>query len=400
MPDFDHDDQLLTNAFAGFRDEVTPYVKPAGTAAARATVQHRHKVRAVAASGLAALAIAVPVVAYAAGGAKSNGPPAVPADSPSVVVTTTSPAAPSPDASTTPAAPDGRITKADLGNATFNIPAWPKGFDDGCAKGSVKFASGKASTDSSTRIQGDPVYIDVDHDGAQETVVIVSCSPQGTDYKVLALDRDAQGKIVTLGQVVGSAGSEGQEGKDIETIWGVEAGDNGQVRVDVGEYRPCCDMTQSSQHQWRMYGWNGSAFTQTGGPTAFGPNPNVTDLTVSAEKLTMVATGATAWEGTFKLTIHNAGQFATPGKVEINLIINQTWTVLSTTDCKVQTGNTACQVSSIPAGGSKVVTIKLSAQTQPQLSECTVYVYAVNDQHGVYRSLKDPASTKVQVVQA
>ncbi|MEV6928673.1 hypothetical protein AB0M46_29860 [Dactylosporangium sp. NPDC051485] len=401
MPDFDNDDELLANAFAGFRNEVTPYVKPAGTAAAHATLRHRNKVRAVAASGLAALAIAVPMVAYAAGGGESNGPPALPADSPSVVVTSTSPAAPSPDASTTPAAPDGRITKADLSNATFNVPAWPKGFDDRCAKGMVKFTASEASGNPSTQIEGDPVYVDVDHDGAQETIVIVSCGTQGTDYKVLALDRDAQGKIVTLGQVVGSAGTPGKEGKDIETIWKTEAGDNGQVRVDVGEYRPCCAYVQASQHQWRTYGWNGTAFTQTAGPTTFGPNPKVGNLSVSAGKLTMVATGPSTWEGTIKVTVHNAASFASPGKVEISFNLPQGSTVQST-DCQIRPDAqpSPCLSGSIPAGGTKVFTIKLTTTIDPQTVDLNVVAAPVTDNGGAYPTLDNTGSAKVQVVKA
>jgi hypothetical protein len=99
-----------------------------------------------------------------------------------------------------------------------------------------------------------------------EAIQLISCSPQGSDYQVLAFDQDASGRVVTLGQVVASAGSQGREGVDIMTIWGIATGDNGRVRVDVGEYRPCCAAAQASQHQWRAYGWNGRTFTQTADP--------------------------------------------------------------------------------------------------------------------------------------
>ncbi|MER7279818.1 hypothetical protein ABT369_35800 [Dactylosporangium sp. NPDC000244] len=87
----------------------------------------------------------------------------------------------------------------------------------------MKFSGGNGGAHPPLKLEGDPAYVDVDHDGAQETIMLLSCSPQGSDYKVLAFDRDATGKIVTLGQVVGSAGSEGKQGADIETIWAVQA---------------------------------------------------------------------------------------------------------------------------------------------------------------------------------
>lgn len=400
MPDFTNDD-LLTSAFADFRSEASTYVRPAGTAAARATVQHRHKVRTIAASTIAALAIATPVAAYAAAGSDSNGPPATPATSSSAVETTTSPAAPTTAASATASAPDGRISKTDLGNATLSIPSWPKGFDDGCPKGSVKFSDGKAGGNAILKLQGDPVYVDVDHDGAQETVMLLSCSPQGYDYKVLAFDRDASGKIVTLGQVVGSAGNTGKQGTDIETIWEAQAGDDGQVKVDVGEYRPCCDMAQASQHQWRTYGWNGTAFTQTGGPTAFGPNPNITDVTVTADKLTMTATGSGTWEGTLKVTVHNNAQFATPGKLRIALGVPDTWTLQAISGCTIQPDQlpVPCLGGSIPAGGSKVFTIKLTAPAAPQQTESGVWASAQDDNGRGYPGRNDATPGKFQIVQ-
>ncbi|GAA4259069.1 hypothetical protein GCM10022255_082280 [Dactylosporangium darangshiense] len=400
MPDFDNDD-LLSSAFAEFRGEASSYVKPAGTAAARATVQHRRKVRTIAASAIAALAIATPVAAYAAAGSDSNGPPATPEASTSAVETP-SPTAPSTAASSTAAAPDGRISKADLGNATLSIPSWPKGFDAGCPTGPVKLSGGKAGSTGSFRLEGDPVYVDVDHDGAQETVMLLSCSPQGSDYKVLVFDRDTAGAIVTLGQVVGSAGSEGRQGTDIETIWQVQAGDGGQVRVDVGEYRPCCDMAQASQHQWRTYGWNGTAFAQTGGPTAFGPNPNITDVTVAAGKLTMTATGSGTWAGTLTVTVHNNAQFATPGKLRIAFGVPDTWTVQAVSGCTIQPDElpVPCLSGSIPAGGSKVFTLKVTAPAAPQQSEGSVYSSAQDDQgRGYPFRNNNVAPAKFQIVQ-
>lgn len=401
----DFDDQLLAGAFAAFRDEVAPHVRPAGTAAAQETVHRRHRVRIIGATTLAALVVAAPVAAYAAIGGDSHGPPAVPGDSPSATSTdVTDPASSEPSAPPTETmspAPDGRISKADLGKSRLDIPAWPKGFDDSCPTGSVEFTDGKAGNGIEA-LQGDPVYVDVDHDGAQETVVLVSCSPQGSDYQVVALDRDTTGRIVTLGKVVGSAGNAGKEGSDIMTIWAVQAGDNGQVRVDVGEYRPCCEAMQASQHQWRAYGWNGNQFTQTGGPTAFGPNPNVTDLAITADRLTMTKQGDGSWAGTLRVTIHNAATFATPGQLRFVLGIDGSWQAQPGSECVFTSGQypLVCTLPSIGAGANRVLTIQLTASAGPLNTRCTGYVTAVDANGAGYPDRKSGGvSATVQVVE-
>ncbi|WP_432982108.1 hypothetical protein [Dactylosporangium sp. CA-233914] len=399
----DFDDQLLAGAFADFRDEVAPHVKPAGTAAAHETVLRRHRVRMIAATTLAALVVAAPVVAYAAAGDDSHGPPAVTGDSPSATSGPASPESSGSATGTVSAAPDGRISKTDLAKATLDIPAWPKGFDDSCPTGTVKFTGGKAGHNGIEALQGDPVYVDVDHDGAQETVALVSCSPQGSDYQVIALDRDTTGKVVTLGKVVGSAGNTGKQGSDIMTIWAIEAGDNGQVRVDVGEYRPCCEAMQASQHQWRTYGWNGDRFTQTGGPTAFGPNPKVADLAITADRLTMTRQGDGSWAGTLRVTIHNGAQFATPGKLQFSLNIDASWQAQPSTECRFTPGETPvnCTLPSIGAGADRVVTIPLTAPAGPLSHQCTVYANAVDTNGAGYPNRKsDGNSATVQVTEA
>lgn len=401
----DVDDRLLAHAFADFRDDLTPHVKPAGVAAAHDTVHRRHRVRMIAATTLATLFVAAPVAVYAASSDDSHGPPAVTGGSPSATsgdVSAPPSAGPSAQPSATgSAAPDGRISKADLSTATLHIPAWPHGFDDSCPTGTVKFTGGKAGQGIEA-LQGDPVYVDVDHDGVQETVVLVSCSPQGSDYQVLALDRDTTGKIVTLGKVVGSAGNTGKEGTDIMTIWAIEAAGNGQVRVDVGEYRPCCTAAQASQHQWRTYGWNGNQFAQTGGPTAFGPNPKVTDLSITADRLTMTKQGDGSWAGTLRVTIHNAAAFAVPGKLNFMLDVDASWQVQPDPDCHFTPGESplSCTVPSIGKGADRVLTIRFTAPAGPLSTRCTVYAGAVDATGAGYPDRKPGGVTAtVQVVE-
>jgi hypothetical protein len=67
-------DERLTSAFASFRNEVGPLVRPSGTGPARTTVRGRRRRRTVVLA--AAAVVAVPAVAYAVLG--DNTPPAVP----------------------------------------------------------------------------------------------------------------------------------------------------------------------------------------------------------------------------------------------------------------------------------------------------------------------------------
>ncbi|MER7004516.1 hypothetical protein ABT297_15910 [Dactylosporangium sp. NPDC000555] len=404
----DFNDQFLASAFAEFRGEVEPHVKPAGTAAAHDTVHRRHRVRMITATALAALAVAAPVAAYAAVTGDPHGPPpAVTGDAPSDLPSATSSDPASLEPSVAPAvagsaAPDGRISKADLSNATLNIPAWPKGFDEICPTGKVKFSGGKAGDRGLAALQGDPVYVDVDHDGALETVILISCSPQGSDYQVVALDRDTTGKIVTLGKVVGSAGNTGKEGSDIMTIWAIKAGDNGQVRVDVGEFRPCCEMAQASQHQWREYGWNGSRFTQTGGPAEFGPNPKVTDLVITADRLIMTKQSDGSWAGTLRVNIHNAAKVATPGKVWFGLSIDAGWQSQPGTDCPLNHDSPQnCTLPGIGAGADRSLTIRLTAPAGSLSTNSSLYAHAVDANGLVYPDRKEFGGVvaNVQVVQ-
>ncbi|HEX5594823.1 MAG TPA: hypothetical protein VFX61_02210 [Micromonosporaceae bacterium] len=70
MPEFDN----LDNMFAEFR-EGAPLVTPAGPGAARTVIRQRRRVQASAITGLAALVIAAPMVAYAAVAPEKNAPP-------------------------------------------------------------------------------------------------------------------------------------------------------------------------------------------------------------------------------------------------------------------------------------------------------------------------------------
>jgi hypothetical protein len=388
MADIDQDPRvahLLTTA----GHEATRFIHPEGVQAVRTTVRRRRRNRAIGAGVLAALVlIGGPIAALGRTGSHTT---------PAGTVTSGPTPSPSPSSSPPPpAAPDGKISAGTLRNATLTIPAWPaKGFDTSCP-------SGKVHLSGILKLEGNPVYEDVDQDGAQETVAVVSCNPQGSDYKVLAFDRDAAGRVVTLGQVVASSGTAGKPG-DILTVWGVEAGDTGQVRVDVGDYRPCCDEAQASQHQWRTYGWNGSAFTQTGGPTSFGPNPKVTDLSVTGKRLTMIRRADGTWHGILTVTVHNAAAYVTPGRVRLMVGVPGTWTATAS-GCTLSPDGTQpieCTLPALAKRAGRTVTLTFTAPAGSLDTLCQLWVASVNpDGAGYPDAHPDKGPTTMPVTEA
>ena len=406
MADIDHDPRVadLLNT-AG--QEATRFIHPAGVQAVQATVRRRRTNRVVGVGVAAALVlIGGPVVAMNQTGSRTPTTTSVDTttSSPTSAPASSSTPAPRPSTSSLPSsppppAPDGKISASTLRNARLTVPAWPtEGFDRDCPSGKVHFSNGKSGMLS---LEGNPVYQDVDSDGALETVSLVSCNPQGSDYKVLAFDRDATGKIVTLGQVVASAGTAGHHG-DILTIWGVESGDNGRVRVDVGDYRPCCDEAQASQHQWRTYGWNGTAFTQTGGPTSFGANPKATDLNATSKGLTMTKQADGTWRGTLSVTVRNATAFGTPGQVDLWVSVPDTWKA-TTSGCTLAPDvlPLECTLTALAKHDSRTVTLTLTAPAGALKASFQLGVKSVNPDGASYPDVNpDKAPTTVTVTKA
>ncbi|MGC9671484.1 hypothetical protein ACNTMW_33695 [Planosporangium sp. 12N6] len=370
MADID-DDVLITGAFASFRNEATPHVKPAGVAAAQETVRHRRRVRTIAATTLAALVVAGPAVAYAAINADPHGPPSQVATSQSPTPEPSTSAAPAPSASagpsSPPAAPDGRISEQELKHATLDLPAWPSDeFNRGCVSGPTTFTDdGRHYIKASMHLWiGKVAYADVDHDGATETIVVITCGDQGSTYQVVALDRDADGTIRTIGQVVAATGA-------IRTVFGVKSGPDGTVQVEVGDYPIPLGGTYEpdkplSQHQWRTYGWNGSRFTQVGGPTSFPVNPKVTDLATTTTDLVFGAPVDGVHRGSMTVTVRNLGPTALPYRVVVEVPAGLQ--LVAPTGCTVETFaqpvmNVTCDQGALAAGATKTVTFEFTTPT-------------------------------------
>ena len=138
------DDILVGGEFAGFRAAYAPVVHPAGTAAVRRTVRHRRRRTTVVTAAAVVLAVVIPVGANAALDRRPGPPPApaqtvTPAPSES---TSPPPSTPPPStASSTPAAPDGRITRSQLLAARLDLVSWPDA-PKTCISDDVRLRSG------------------------------------------------------------------------------------------------------------------------------------------------------------------------------------------------------------------------------------------------------------------
>ncbi|MGN9894721.1 hypothetical protein [Micromonospora sp. L31] len=282
-------------------------VTPAGSHAVRTTVRRRRKVAVTAGAAVALVLIAGPAAGYAALG-RGPAPPA-PATSTEPTPGTTQAPSVSPSASATSkaqAAPDGRISRAQLLAATVDLPAWAS--DAPCADAGARL-SDKGVQDGDNWLTT-VKYGDVDRDGAQETIAIIRCVYLQTGQsQVVAFDRNDSGNIVTLGRVVATDRIVGAPtAEKIGWISGIDPRADGSVRVKVGDSAPGGgESAETIQWQWRKYEWTGERFEQTGGPTTF-PAAKQADLRVTATDVTFgEPTADGTRHGNTTVTIHNAG---------------------------------------------------------------------------------------------
>lgn len=299
MPD--HIDDLLNASIASLRAEITPRIKPDGTAAVRATVQHRHRVRVITVSSLAAVLVLGPAAAYAALGFDRDGTPPV-TTTPDPTVRPTIPA------TSAPPLPDGRIPAEQLRSSTLDVPAFPGMAPAMCPNGKLAFVNGIYPKGGQL---GDPGVLEIVKTvharsavgGSFVTATLIRCQFADGDgsTQVVAYNRDAAGGTMFVGVVVGSK------------VLDVAEEPAGGIRAEVYDRAACCGYApEMKQKQWRTYGWNGSGFVQIDGPTAFPPNPFVTDLVVTASNLKFGPAQNKRRSGSMTVVVRNKGPFASP----------------------------------------------------------------------------------------
>lgn len=238
----------------------------------------------------ATIVVGVPLLAYAIFGTDGGEPRTTP----------------SPPAAT-PSAPDGRVPLAELDDSTLFIPAWPSDARYIGPSGWVEFTGGESGTLPGTSIRlylpdSQVGYGDVDHDGAQETVVNVASGNEGRSWQVLALDRDVRGKVVTIGRVTATTGRV-QVIRDDIRVDGA-----GAVRVKVGDFQVSAGEDPAlTQWQTRVYALRSDGFAQVGGATSFPDNARVTELAVTASDVILGPPVRGTRHGTLRVVVAVTG---------------------------------------------------------------------------------------------
>ncbi len=266
---FDPDD-VINDAFADFTTAAAPRVQPRGAAAVHTAVRYRRRARAVGLGVLALLLVVAPVAAYAAVSRGGQHMPVRPGPSPSATVSPSPSGTPSPSPSASPSlaarrvtVSTGELTIAQLTAGAVTIPAWLVSPGGICRGGMQTLTRGTGRVNRAANMVGLQVYqvayTNLDNDSALETAALITCQyGEAAEGQIVAFDRDASGHIATLGKV-----AEGH-------IWSLEVAATGGVTVDMSDMQACCETPHLLEiHQRRTYGWNGSGYVQTGGPTTF-----------------------------------------------------------------------------------------------------------------------------------
>ncbi|WP_433535807.1 hypothetical protein ACQPZK_28240 [Micromonospora sp. CA-249363] len=363
----------LAEEFAHYRRTVLEEVEVPGPAAVRRTASRRGR-RRLATTTATVLAL---FGGAAVGYATMNGPdrepgPVDPTPTPSArpsatatAATTASPSATASNggASPTGAAPDGRISRAQLLAATVSLPAWNTPAE--CPTGRVRLGAEPARDDVNELVEVD--HGDLDGDGATETVALVRCvfGTRGP-FQVVAFDRDAAGRVVTLGRVTGTASPTPGWVTDLDVR------DDGEIRVEVLDVAPGGGWPEkNSQRQWRGYRWAGDAFEQVSGPTSFGPNPRSTDLSVTATDVVLTAATDGSRSGAVTVRIRNEADRTAP-EVILTMELPKALRPVGDgwTGCDIETGSTvqvSCRLSAVRGHSEVRRTLELGVATGASL---------------------------------
>ena len=258
------------------------------------TDQRRRRWRDALIAVLATLAMLLPVGIYLAlrSGDQSTGSGGAAPTAPTASAPATASPSGKPSSTASPAR-NGRISLETLGNSTLTIPPWPTDNVRG-PSGSLRFRNGTYPIPQSPpqNTNQPPIgtelvilavtYGDLDRDGADETMAEIGCFIEGGSQQLVAFDRTASSRIVTMGTVVSTTG----EIREIRT-GSARVGDDGVVTARLADYRICCGDETPQTWQDRGYRWYGGQFHQVSGPTRMSANPAVTETSVSTGELVL-----------------------------------------------------------------------------------------------------------------
>ncbi|MET8528865.1 hypothetical protein [Micromonospora sp. NPDC005172] len=295
----------LAEEFAHYRRTVLAEVEVPGPAAVRRTARGRGRRRLATTTATVLALFGGATLGYAAmsGGPDREPGPVDPTPTISASSAPSGSASPAPSPSVTSGSPtatppSGKISRAQLLDASVTLPAWRAG--PGCPTSGIRL-SGDDREGVNWLLAFDQG--DVDGDGAVEAVGLVQCVlGSGGPLQVVAFDRDQRGRIVTLGRVVATSIDKPQ------WLFALDVVDDGTVRVQVGDIAPGGGWPgEWSQRQWRGYRFKGGSFAQVSGPTSFGPNPHDVNLVVTASNLVLADAPDGSRTGTITVRIRNGG---------------------------------------------------------------------------------------------
>ncbi|MFG1841185.1 hypothetical protein ACGFH8_22505 [Micromonospora sp. NPDC049175] len=372
-------DPLLRERLGAYRNDVISQVAGPGPDKARQLLRRRRRMTVAAAAAAVVLGV-TPVVINAA--LHADRTPPVPVESvPPPAPSTPAPPTPTPTGSptqtptpsgTAPTGPDGRISRAQLLATPVDLPNWPAGMaEGGCTTSNVRLKTNTKKTYVSELADDEFEYGDVDGDGADETIAIVACRyGEASAKQVVAFERNADDRIVTVGRVV-------RTDDEFKDVLAAEITSSGSVRVTVADIVPCCEVpTYLRREQVRTYRWDGERFEQTDGPTAFGPDPRLTNLKMSMTHELVEVPGTDALrELTTVFTVTNAGPVDAP-RVSFQNIEHGERAGGDWARCEPgklwDTTKPGCLLPGVPAGESRRYTFVQRVPAQPGADARTV----------------------------
>ena len=116
------------------------------------------------------------------------------------------------------------------------------------------------------------------------------------------------------------------------------------------------------QHQWRRYSWTGKGFAQSGGPTAFAPNPKITDLGVTGDGPLRLRQEGAFYKGTLRITVHNRGeQTAQRPRLMVTVVEAQKRRpVEGCVNTRQVVADFQCDLAPLAAGASRTVDVPIT----------------------------------------
>jgi hypothetical protein len=263
--------------------------------------------------------------------------------------------------------PTGWTTSSlgELGNATLVVPPWPRGA--ACPAGTVTLTAGSHEYKDATLTVYQTAPGDVTGDGAPEQVAVLNCQgarDSHSDYLAVAFRKVGSTYRPLGNQAVMRSGTDG-----VASMFQVLVL-NRAVWLDVGDVDDKLGYWSevASQHQSRVYTWNGQRFTQTGGPTTFPAHPAKAKFAVTAGDLALTTAGAPAGRrlGALKITVKNAGNLAAPSvSVQFELPIGVGAWGTGWADCtRSDNGDgkiwqAECRLGQLAPGAAKTVTYQV-----------------------------------------